>query len=59
MSVGGAGMGGREVGLGHSSQVAEADRDAPCFDKEIKKFYLSYCNNEAKDTMIDYLDNLK
>eukprot|EP00957_Ditylum_brightwellii_P052289 3965751-Ditylum_brightwellii.AAC.1 len=42
-----------------ASQVAEADRDVPCFNEEIKKFYLSYCDNEAKDTMIDYLDNLK
>eukprot|EP00957_Ditylum_brightwellii_P077990 5928149-Ditylum_brightwellii.AAC.1 len=42
-----------------ASQVADADRDVPHFDAEIKKCYLSYCNNEAKDIMIVYLDNLK
>eukprot|EP00957_Ditylum_brightwellii_P110160 8402454-Ditylum_brightwellii.AAC.1 len=42
-----------------TSGIAGPDKTGPRFNQEIALFYQTYCDNEARDVMFDYLKTLK
>jgi hypothetical protein len=41
------------------SGIQPGDRDPARFDQAMGEFYMKYCNNQARDTMLEYLRGLR